>query len=94
MKQAQLLNALSKDPHLKVPALDEDDVLIFRKSKKHFEKWEHDLMDQYSGKNTIFDVFEASKRQCKVVLALSFYDFEELVALQPEAGVLLCCFSF
>jgi ribonuclease J len=31
-------------------------------------------------------VFEVSKRQCKVVLAMSFYDFEELVSLQPSAG--------
>ncbi len=59
LKQAQLLNALSKDPHLKVPGLDEDHVLIFRKTKKRFEKWEHDLRDQYSGRNTVFDAFEA-----------------------------------
>ena len=43
-------------------------------------------MEQYAGKNKVFDVFEASKQQCKMVLALSFYDFEELVALQPAAG--------
>lgn len=84
LKQAQLLNALRKDSNLKVPALD--DVLVFRKSKKRFEKWENDLMEQCGKKNKVFDVFEASKRQCNVVLALSFYDFEELIALQPEAG--------
>jgi ribonuclease J len=31
-------------------------------------------------------VFEASKQQCNIVLALSFYDFEELVALKPAPG--------
>jgi ribonuclease J len=43
-------------------------------------------MERYEGKNKVFDVFEASKQQCNMVLALSFYDFEELVALQPSAG--------
>jgi ribonuclease J len=86
LKQAQLLNALRKDKHLTVPDLNEDDVLVFRKSKKRFDKWERELMERYAGKNKVFDVFEASKQQCNVVLALSFYDFEELVALEPAAG--------
>jgi ribonuclease J len=61
-------------------------MLIFRKSKKRFDKWESQLMEQYAPQNKIFDVFEVSKQQCKVILALSFYDFEELVSLQPAAG--------
>jgi len=31
-------------------------------------------------------VFEVSKQQCNIILAMSFYDFEELVSLQPAAG--------
>ena len=61
-------------------------MLIFRKSKKRFDKWESQLIEQYAPQNKIFDVFEASKQQCKVILAMSFYDFEELVSLQPTAG--------
>lgn len=86
LKQAHLLEALRKDEHLVVPDLDDDSVLVFRKSKKHFDKWERELMERYSGKNKVFDVFEVSKQQCNMVLALSFYDFEEMVALQPAAG--------
>jgi ribonuclease J len=41
-------------------------------------------MEQYADK--IIDVFEASKQQRKVVLALSLYDFEELVEIQSKAG--------
>jgi ribonuclease J len=41
-------------------------------------------MEQYSSK--IVDVFEVSKRQCSAVLAMSFYDLEELVEIQPKAG--------
>jgi ribonuclease J len=86
LKQAYLLDALRKDKGLSVPALDDESMLIFRKSKKRFDKWESQLIERYDKQNKIFDVFEVSKQQCKVVLALSFYDFEELVPLQPAAG--------
>jgi ribonuclease J len=86
LKQAYLLDALRKDKGLTVPAIDDENVLIFRKSKKRFDKWENQLIERYDKQNKVFDVFEVSKQQCKVVLALSFYDFEELVALQPAAG--------
>jgi ribonuclease J len=84
LRQAYLLNALRADKGLTVPDLNDESILIFRKSKKRYEKWERRVLEQYSSK--IVDVFEVSKRQCKVVLALSFYDFEELVEIQPEAG--------
>jgi ribonuclease J len=86
LKQAYLLEALRKDKGLTVPALDDEGILIFRKSKKRFDKWEKHLIETYEGQNKIFDVFEVSKQQCKVILAVSFYDFDELVPLQPEAG--------
>ncbi len=86
LKQAYLLEALRKDKGLQVPALDDEAMLIFRKSKKRFDKWESQLIERYEGANRVFDVFEASKQQCKVILAVSFYDFEELVQLQPEPG--------
>lgn len=86
LKQAYLLDALRKDKGLQIPCLDDEAMLIFRKSKKRFDKWERKLIEQYSPQNKIFDVFEASKQQCKIILAMSFYDFEELVSLQPTAG--------
>ena len=86
LKQAYLLDALQKDKGLTVPSLDDDEILIFRKTKKRFDKWEKQLIDRYDNQNKIFDVHKVSKQQCEVVLALSFYDFEELVQLEPEAG--------
>jgi len=86
LKQAYLLEALRKDKGLSVPALADEGILIFRKSKKRFDKWENQLIERYDKQNKIFDVFEVSKQQCKVILAVSFYDFEELVPLQPAAG--------
>jgi ribonuclease J len=84
LKQAYLLNALRADKGLSVPNLNDESILIFRKSKSTTYKWEKEILEQYSDKvKTAFDV---SKQQCKVVLGLSFYDLEELVEIQPEAG--------
>jgi len=84
LKQAYLLNALRRDKGLRLPDLNDENILIFRKSKKKYDKWENQIMEQYS--NKIVDVFEVSKRQCNAVLAMSFYDLEELVEIQPKAG--------
>ena len=86
LKQAYLLEALRDDVHLKVPALEDDGLLIFRKSKKRYDKWETGLIERFGGNGKIFDVFEVSKKQCNTVLAVSFYDFEELNSIQPAAG--------
>jgi ribonuclease J len=84
LKQAYMLKMLREDKGLSVPDIAEESVLVFRKSKRRYETWESQLMEQYSSK--IVDVFEVSKQQCKVVLAISFYDLEELVEIQPQAG--------
>ncbi|MEM2971745.1 MAG: MBL fold metallo-hydrolase [Candidatus Bathyarchaeia archaeon] len=83
-RQAYLMEALRKDKRLKIPQLDDANILIFRKSKRRYEKWEDQIAHQYSGK--VVDVSEVSKQQCKIILALSFYDLEELVEIQPTAG--------
>jgi len=84
LKQAYLLNALRADKGLKVPDLNDENVLIFRKSKATNYKWENQIMQQFPDK--VKNAFDVSKQQSKVVLALSFYDLEELVEIQPEAG--------
>ena len=40
LKQAYLLEAIRKDKDLTIPALDDKGILIFRKSKKRYDKWE------------------------------------------------------
>ncbi len=84
LKQANLLNSLRQDKGLRVPDLNDDCIRVFRKSKKRYEKWENQILEQYPDR--IIDVFEASKQQCKMILAISFYDLEELVNICPEAG--------
>jgi ribonuclease J len=84
LKQAYLLNALRADKGLSVPDLDDDFVLIFQKEKGTTYRWEKQILEQYRGK--VVKASDVSKRQCNVVLALSFYDLEELVEIQPKAG--------
>jgi ribonuclease J len=84
LRQAYLMNELRRDKGLRVPYLSDENILIFRKSKKRYEKWENDIISQYADR--VVDVFEVSKRQRKAILALSFYDLEELVEIQPKAG--------
>jgi ribonuclease J len=84
LRQAYMLKALRKDKHLKVPSLVDESILIFRKSKKRYRKWEKQVVEEHSDK--IVDVFEVSKRQREIVLAMSFYDLEELVEINPKAG--------
>ncbi|MDH7477598.1 MAG: MBL fold metallo-hydrolase [Candidatus Bathyarchaeota archaeon] len=84
LRQAYLIEALQKDKHLELPDLSDESILIFRKSKKKYEKWETNIVEKYKGK--IVDAFEVSKQQCKAILAMSLYDFEELVEIQPEPG--------
>ena len=84
LRQAYMLKALRKDKHLEVPSIGDESMLIFRKSKKRYRKWEKQMIEEYSDK--IVDVFEVSKRQREIVLAMSFYDLEELMKINPKAG--------
>ena len=84
LRQAYLLNALRRDKGLSIPDLSDENLLIFRKSKKTKESWENQLMEQYPDKIKIAS--DVSKQQCKAVLAMSFYDLEELVEIKPEPG--------
>ena len=84
LKQAYLLNALRADKKLSLPDLNDEDILVFRKSKSTRYKWEEQIEKYCPDK--VKNAFDLSKQQCKVVLAMSFYDLEELVDLQPQAG--------
>ncbi len=84
LKQAYLLNALRADKRLSLPDLNDEDILVFRKSKSTRYKWEEQVEKYCPDK--VKNAFDLSKQQCKVVLAMSFYDLEELVDLQPQAG--------
>jgi ribonuclease J len=84
LRQAYLLECLCADEGLKLPSLSDENILLFRKSKTTSYKWEKELVEKYPEK--VKGAFELSKQQCNVVLAMSFYDLEELVEIRPNAG--------
>lgn len=84
LRQACLLESLRADKGLSLPSIDDEGILLFRKSKTTSYKWEKQLVDKYPDK--VKGAFELSKQQCGVVLAMSFYDLEELVEIQPKPG--------
>jgi ribonuclease J len=84
LRQAYLLEALRADKGLRLPNINDESILIFRKSKTSSYKWEKQLADRYADK--VKGAFELSKQQGKVILAMSFYDLEELVEIRPNPG--------
>jgi hypothetical protein len=83
LRQAYLPEALRRDRDISGPPLNDDNASIFRKSNERLDKWESQVIEQHE--DNIIDVFEASKRQCKIILTL-FCDFEELAEIQLQAG--------
>jgi ribonuclease J len=89
LRQAYLLKAIKeKDEKLRrdprIPNLKDENIMIFRKTKKRYFWWEQKLIEDYEDK--VLDAPEIGQRQSGMVLALSFYDLEELVEIQPQPG--------
>lgn len=80
LKQASLLRELCKDPHLDIPSPEDPDILIFKKTKKTYYKWEKEILEF----DNIADCDGISELQQHVVLACSLYNMEELVRIKPS----------
>lgn len=87
-KAALLLSALKRDKRMRVPdPLKDDNLLVYFKRKKSGEfaeedyyQWERPFLD----KGVDFDYVH--RHQARVLLNLDFYDFAELVDIQPDKG--------
>src|SRR5262249_15922745 len=65
LKQAFLLNALSKDPHLDLPdPFMDSNILVYRKQKKSYYSWEKSVM----GKASVMTAQDVRGMQGKVIL--------------------------
>jgi len=82
LRQAYLLNQLSRDPHLRLPKIDDQNLLVFRKEKKRYFPWEKEAMNL----GRTVDSHEIAAKQKDLVLACSFYDLTELTEIKPDAG--------
>jgi ribonuclease J len=89
LRQAYLIEALSRDRRLRVPRLSDEGILIFRKSKGRLYSWERQILERYPDK--IVDAEQVSKRQQNIILTMSLYDLEQLVEIQPTSG---SCYIF
>ena len=82
LKQAYLLDKLSRDQNLEIPNLRDKNILIFQKAKKRYYDWEQEVLK--IGK--VVDSDDVAKMQEKVILATSFYNLEELIDIKPISG--------
>lgn len=89
LRQAYIIDALSEDSKLHVPRLNEDGILIFRKSKERLYSWERRIIEKFSDK--IVNAEEVSKSQQSIILTMSLYDLEQLVEIRPKPG---SCYVF
>ncbi len=80
LKQARLLWHLRTDPKIKLPSLS--NLVVYRKHKKRYERWEQEVL------NSVISVGaeEVAKRQRELILVSSYYDLEEFIEVEPQAG--------
>ena len=82
LKQAYLLHRLGEDEHLYIPKVDDENLLIFQKTKKKYYQWEEEVMNM--GK--VIDSRDIAGMQDKLVSVASFCDLGELVDIKPSPG--------
>ncbi|MCW4021520.1 MAG: hypothetical protein NWF14_09895, partial [Candidatus Bathyarchaeota archaeon] len=82
LRQAYLLHKLSEDSHLDVPKIDDGNLLVFRKAKKRYFRWEQEAMKL----GRTIDSQEIGEKQSEVILTCPFYDLGELTEIKPVAG--------
>jgi ribonuclease J len=87
-KTAHLLSKLLDDEHLNLPdPLKDNDILVYYKRKKSggfdekdYYVWERKFMDKMVTHEFVH------KNQSKLVMDLDFYQFTELVDIEPQPG--------
>jgi len=82
-RTAHLLGALDKDPGIEVPSPNSDIKVLVRKLKR-YSKWEKSYLDH----DNSVDVEYIQKNQSKLILALDFVHFQELIDIKPSVGSL------
>ncbi|NHI90876.1 MAG: MBL fold metallo-hydrolase [Candidatus Lokiarchaeota archaeon] len=78
-KTAHLLQSLEKDPRMKVPSI-KDNMLIYIRKLKKYPKWEQAFFDHES----VVDEKYIHEHQSELIFALDFFQFPELIDIQPS----------
>ena len=87
LRQAFLLERLSRDPNLEIPDLKNENITVFQRTKKRYQKWERTILD----KGNFVDSKKISKKQERFILVSPFYSLDELVEIDPKPG---SCYVF
>jgi ribonuclease J len=83
MRQAHLLSTLDGDGHIDgLPKLGKGSVVIYRRNKKRYEKWEEEVSEK-AEVITSEDLTAAPKRY---VVATTLSDMEGMVGVKPSPG--------
>ena len=81
-RQAYLIHKLRDDPHLKVPDIEDGEILIFQKEKKRYFRWEREIMKV----GETISSSEISKKQDEIILSMPFSDLDWLIDINPLPG--------
>ena len=83
MRQAYLISVLEGDGHIDgLPKLGKGNVVIYRRNKKRYEKWEEEV----SSKAEVITSEDLTASSRKYVVATSLSDMEGMVGVKPTPG--------
>ncbi|HVC27351.1 MAG TPA: MBL fold metallo-hydrolase [Nitrososphaerales archaeon] len=82
MRQAYLISKLDGEPIDGLPRLGKGDVVIYRRNKKRYEKWE----EQVSKKADVITSEDLTSSPKTYVVATSLSDMEGMVGVKPSPG--------
>lgn len=82
MRQAFIFEKLQQCPGLALPKVDGETVVVYRKGKKRYYRWEEAVLNRFDVK----DSDEIRRLQERVILVCSLPDLKELIEIQPQPG--------
>ncbi|MEM3078795.1 MAG: MBL fold metallo-hydrolase [Thermoproteota archaeon] len=80
MRQAFIFEKLQQRSSLVLPRIDGETVIVYRKGKKRYYRWEESLLNRYDVK----DSEEIARIQDQVILVCGLPDLKELIEIKPQ----------
>lgn len=89
LNDAYFLKWLSQDPKLKIPKLDDEDIVIYVPKKKSGTYSDSDYKEkegQFVDRNNAWTAEQIGAREGKVLCAIGFFSFTALIDIKPDPG--------
>ncbi|MFQ5940194.1 MAG: MBL fold metallo-hydrolase [Nitrososphaerales archaeon] len=87
LRDAFLLKWLNKDPELQVPSYDDENIIIHLPRRGSGTYIDHDYGKRerdFLNLNNVWTAEQLKQNQNKVVCAMTFFQFDELIDIKPE----------